>query len=107
MVLNARKGQGESAVSLRHSMKVDTSHKVPVHHRRNIEVTFLSPLLVFEILAACMWVVGLAGVCLWQGAGVAARAARAACRPRGCRLLQATVAAGRPRAPCAQHAPRS
>ena len=66
MLLNARKGKVDANVSLRHSVKVDTSMKAPVHHRRNIEVTFLSPLLLFEILAFCLWVVGLAGVCLWQ-----------------------------------------
>ena len=56
----------DANVSLRHSVKVDTSMKAPVHHRRNIEVTFLSPLLLFEVLAFCLWVVGLAGVALWQ-----------------------------------------
>ena len=65
-LLNARKGKVDANVSLRHSVKVDTSMKAPVHHRRNIEVTFLSPLLLFEVLAFCLWVVGLAGVALWQ-----------------------------------------
>ena len=47
MLLNARKGKVDANVSLRHSVKVDTSMKAPVHHRRNIEVTFLSPLMLF------------------------------------------------------------
>jgi hypothetical protein len=66
MLLNARKGKTDANVSLRHSVKIDTSMKAPVHHRRAVEVTFISPLLMFEVLAFCLWVVGLAGVALWQ-----------------------------------------
>ena len=56
----------DANVSLRHSVKVDTSMKAPVHHRKQIDVTFLSPLLTFEVLSLVFWLVGLAGVALWQ-----------------------------------------
>ena len=65
-VLSARKGKAEANVSLRHTVKVDTSMKAPVHHRAKIEVTFLSPLLLFEALALLFWLVSLAGVADWQ-----------------------------------------
>ena len=65
-ILSTRKGKVDANVSLRHSVKVDTSMKAPVHHRRNIEVTFLSPLLLVEVLSRVFWLVGLAGVALWQ-----------------------------------------
>ena len=36
-----------------------------MHHRRQIEFTFLSPLLVFEVLSLIFWLVGMAGVAQW------------------------------------------
>lgn len=73
-VLEARKGKNEANVSLRHSVKIDTTMKAPVHHRRNIEFTFVSPLLLFELLSLLFWLVGLAGVADWQARNTKAMA---------------------------------
>jgi hypothetical protein len=73
-VLEVRKGKTDANVSLRHSVKIDTSMKAPVHHRRNIAFTFLSPLLLFEALSLLFWLVGLAGVADWQARNTKAMA---------------------------------
>ena len=65
-ILSTRKGKTDANVQLRHSVKVDTTMKAPVHHRKQIDVTFLSPLLTFEVLSLVFWLVGLAGVAQWQ-----------------------------------------